>query len=226
MAVAPAIPELLPLIGRMVAMVSGVVTGKTISDAMDKTKTSECATAPSELDCQRCKLQEGVIGQPKEPRYITAKNVMNYDYQLYIANLYAAPEKFFYVKRGDASNEQHHLGFLWLKELVKLGDKGGGYTTLEWLYNGVNFDGFWRSRCTVVEAKGHFAHFFEKDVPWLIRVTQDWKDQLISQQLALMPAQPQAKLQWYFNEEVTYRAAVLGGIPANVARHLPYLSIS
>jgi hypothetical protein len=223
MVAAPVIPELLPLIGRAVAMVGGIVTGKTISDAMDKTRTDDCASAENALDCQRCKLRDGTISQPKEPRYITSGNLTNYDYQLYIANLHAAPERFFYVKRGDGANEQQHLGFLWLRELAKLGDKGGGYTTLEWQYNGVNFDGFWRSRCTVVEAKGHFAHFFEKKVPWRRSVTRDWEQQMTRQQEAIAIAKPQARLEWYFNEQDTYEAAIASGIPFDIARCLPYM---
>ncbi len=45
-------------------------------------------------DCDQCLLVNGRIRPPPTPRYIAKSNRINYDYQLYVANLHAGPERF------------------------------------------------------------------------------------------------------------------------------------
>lgn len=81
----------------------------------------------------------------------------------------------------------------------------------EWLYNGVWFDGFWSSECTVVDAKGRYAQFLDEDgepkrgfqsrvvFPEMVR-------EALSQAAVVAPALPQARVEWHFMERATYLA--------------------
>lgn len=194
---------------------------KAIPGTQDRTR--DCAEAGNEAQCNQCRLQEGRVGQAAQPRYVTRRNRINYDYQLYIANLHAAPERFFYVRRGDNANEEVNLGWEWTKDMF---GSGGEYTTVEWNYMGVWFDGFWRPLCTVVEAKANYEKMFGadpgEDAPWATQMTQGWVGgDYLKQQRAVAIAEPQGKLEWHFMQRVPFERAKAAGLPLAVARLTP-----
>jgi len=149
---------------------------------------------------------------------------INYDYQLQIANMFAGPERFGYVRRGDSADEIVSIGVEAVKSFF---GRGGEFTTLEWLYAGISFDGFWRSRCTVVESKANFAAFFNEDgsfsKPFARIVTDDWVKSCTKQALAVQTAAPRGKLEWHFMDPIAYSAGLRAGIPAVIARVTPLI---
>lgn len=194
---------------------------KAIPGTQDRTR--DCAEAGNEAQCNQCRLQEGRVGQAAQPRYVTRRNRINYDYQLYIANLHAAPERFFYVRRGDNANEEVNLGWEWTKDMF---GSGGEYTTVEWNYMGVWFDGFWRPLCTVVEAKANYEKMFggdpTEDVFWAGKMLRDWvRSDLPRQMAAIEIAKPQGKLEWHFMQKLPYLRAMAAGLPSAIAHLTP-----
>ena len=103
-------------------------------------KERDCADTPEETECKQCKLGSGRLDQAREPRFITEKNLINYRYQLYIANLFAAPERFVFTRFRDAENKEVSVRWERVKDLfIKSNDS---LTTTEWFYNGISFYGF------------------------------------------------------------------------------------
>ncbi|WP_218145948.1 Tox-REase-5 domain-containing protein, partial [Pseudomonas agarici] len=85
---------------------------------------------------------------------------------------------------------------------------------LEWQYNGVDFDGFWRQKCTVVDAKGKYAKHIDpetgeprKGFPKEIMFPAFQKE-MKRQQAAISNAAPQAKLEWHFMEKQTHEMSI------------------
>lgn len=189
-----------------------------------QSREADCSDTPESTECNKCLLVNGRIGQPPTPRYITRKTRINYDYQLQVANMYAGPERFGYVRLGDNSDEIVNIDVEAVKSFF---GRGGKYTTLEWLFGGKSFDGFWRSRCTVVEAKANFGNFFDEDggpaKPFTPAVVESWVSGYMAQDAVVAATKPQGKLQWHFMEVVAYRASVEAGIPVEGARFTPYI---
>ncbi len=189
-----------------------------------QTRDADCSETPEASECNQCKLADGILSQPPTPRYITRTNRINYDYQLQIANMHAGPERFGYVRRGDPTNAIVNIDLSVVKDFF---GKGGEYVTLEWLFAGIAFDGFWRSRCTVVEAKANFGHFFDEDgefrKPFAGAVIGQWRKTYVNQSTAIEAARPQGKLEWHFMDSSAYRAGVESGIPASAAKYTPYI---
>lgn len=189
-----------------------------------RAREAECADAHDASDCNECRLGDGRVGQPPTPRYITRRTRINYDYQLQIANMYAGPEKFGYVKRGDSADEIVNMD---LESFKSLFGRGGDFTTLEWLFAGIAFDGFWRSRCTVLEAKGNFGSFFNQDgslsKPFAHAITLEWFQSYARQAAAVRFTEPQGKLEWHFMDAVASMAGLRAGIPASVIRVTPLI---
>ena len=69
----------------------------------EQTKEGDCAGEKDETQCNQCKLQTGALLLPKSRRAIRKQNKINWDYQLYIANLKAGPERFCYCDNGTAA---------------------------------------------------------------------------------------------------------------------------
>jgi hypothetical protein len=189
-----------------------------------RAREAECADAHDASDCNECRLGDGRVGQPPTPRYITRRTRINYDYQLQIANMYAGPERFGYVKRGDSADEIVNMD---LESFKSLFGRGGDFTTLEWLFAGIAFDGFWRSRCTVLEAKGNFGSFFNQDgslsKPFAHAITLEWFQSYARQAAAVRFTEPQGKLEWHFMDAVASMAGLRAGIPASVIRVTPLI---
>lgn len=228
MAVARPVVWGLEQLGKAVAVAGAAamaaITGEAVKpDA--RTEEADCADTPDATECNQCKLGSGRIGQPPTARYITSKNRINYDYQLQIANMHAAPERFGYVLRGDNSNEIVNIELGKIREFF---GSGGKFVTLEWMFGGIAFDGFWRSRCTVVEAKGNFGHFFDEfgegKHGFVDFIVDEWAANYKKQRAVVLPAMPQGKLEWHFMHANAYSAATLeAGIPASDARLTPLI---
>lgn len=189
-----------------------------------RAREAECADAQDASDCNECQLANGRVGQPPTPRYLTARTRINYDYQPQIANMHADPERFGYVRRGDGSDTIVNIDLETAKSFF---GRGGEYTTLEWLYAGISFDGFWRSRCTVVEAKANFGSFFNEygdpAKPFTPIIVGGWVAGYIEQLAIIQPTSPRGRLEWHFMDVAAYEAALAAGIPATSAFHTPYL---
>jgi Restriction endonuclease fold toxin 5 len=187
-----------------------------------RTREADCADTQDASDCNECLLGNGRVGQPPTPRYITRRTRINYDYQLQIANMHAGPERFGYVKRGDSADEIVNMD---LESLKNLFGRGGEYTTLEWLFAGISFDGFWRSRCTVLEAKGNFGSFFNADgslsKPFARAMTDQWLQSFTKQAMAVRATGPQGKLEWHFMDVAASKAVLMVGIPPASVRVTP-----
>lgn len=197
-------------------------------DTTPRSKERDCADTPDDTVCKQCHLGNGLLGQARQPRYINAKTLVNYRYQLYIANLYAAPERFTFTTFGDAANEEVNVTWERIKEFFTRIEKP--LTTTEWLYKGTWFDGFWRRYCTVVEAKGRYAHFFNGDNPdddyvWGAAEVRKWSAVQKAQLALIAVAMPRGRLEWHFMEELPYLRALNAGMPTNVTKLTPFASI-
>ncbi|AWH53228.1 hypothetical protein C1924_08560 [Stenotrophomonas sp. ESTM1D_MKCIP4_1] len=188
------------------------------------TREADCSQTPQASECNQCKLGDGMVGQGATPRYIAKTNRINYDYQLQVVNMFAAPERFGYVRYGDNSNTIVNIDLSAVKDFF---GTGGKYVTLEWLFGGIAFDGFWRGRCTVVETKANFGSFFDEDgmpaKPFTPVVVAGWFKTYTKQAGVVSVAKPQGKLEWHFMDNVAYGVAVQAGIPATVAHFTPYI---
>lgn len=189
-----------------------------------KAREADCSQTPEAAECNQCKLSNGRVGQPPTPRYITSGNRINYDYQLQIANMFAGPERFGYVERGDNTDTIVNIDLNAIKEFF---GGGGKFVTLEWLFGGIAFDGFWRSRCTVVETKARFGQFFDEEArpttPFTTVITSDWMKTYTKQATVVAATKPQGKLEWHFMDSIAYNAGIQLGIPTTVARNTPYI---
>ncbi|QEO25553.1 Tox-REase-5 domain-containing protein [Xanthomonas translucens] len=212
---------------RAAAAIAAAAAANAAKDAIKpdvKAREADCSQTPDATQCNQCKLINGRVGQPPTPRYITSRNRINYDYQLQIANMFAGPERFGYVEWGDNTDTIVNIELNAIKEFF---GGGGKYVTLEWLFGRKSFDGFWRSRCTVVEAKANFSSFFDDDgdeaKPFTGAVVNSWVTTYFDQEKAIAPTKPQGKLEWHFMDGVACKAAIGAGIPVSVARTTPYI---
>ncbi|OBU48967.1 hypothetical protein A9K76_12755 [Stenotrophomonas maltophilia] len=207
------------------AAAAATAANDAVKDKPDvRSREADCSDVPDHSECNQCLLGNGRVGQPPTPRYITLSTRINYDYQLQIANMFAGPERFGYVRRGDSADQIVSIGVEAVKSFF---GRGGEFTTLEWLYAGISFDGFWRSRCTVVEAKANFERFFDQEgdhaKPFTSMVVGGWIAGFMKQQSAILPAEPQGRLEWHFMDAVALEAALEAGIPSTHAFHTPYV---
>ena len=187
-------------------------------------KERHCAETPEETECKQCKLGSGRLDQAREPRFITEKNLINYRYQLYIANLFAAPERFVLTRFRDAENKEVSVRWERVKDLFRRSN--GSLTTTEWFYNGIWFDGFWRRFCTVVEAKGNYDWMFPespKRGPDFARfVVDEWAQSYEKQRAVVSVGHPCSRLEWHFMQEQAWLQARRIGI--DVAKFTPFTS--
>ncbi len=222
---APAVGKVLELLGKAAAAAAAAMGIKeTVKDRPGtRAREADCSEVSDDADCDQCLLINGRIGPPPTPRYIAKSNRINYDYQLYVANLHAGPERFGYVRAGDNSNSIVNIELSMLKDFF---GTGGKYTTLEWMLGGVAFDGFWRSKCTVVEAKANYGHFLDQDgepkKPFMRREFSRWPEMFRAQMKEVTPAAPRGSLEWHFMEAKVMKAALANGLPAASLRLTPF----
>jgi hypothetical protein len=194
----------------------------------DVAKEGDCSTTRDDTQCNQCKLQTGVLLPSKPRRAIRAQTKINYDYQLYIANLKAGPEHFSYCDKDTGlpvtNFDLSIAGRAWSALKGEAQPNPEQLNITEWLYNGVWFDGFWSSECTVVDAKGRYAQFLDEDgrpkrgFP-ANAVFPDLVKEAATHAVAIASAQPQGKVEWHFMEAATYYVA-RQLIPSPIAVHL------
>lgn len=150
-----------------------VVTVSPISSSTETPKrraTVGSADVADETQCNQCKLKDGQLLPSIPRRGITRNNFINWSYQLQIANMHAGPEVFTFCDKGTGA-PLGNFGFSVVGRAIKglRGTPQPGPEQLnvtEWFYEGVWFDGFWRSKGTVVDAKGRFArHIDDSGLP-------------------------------------------------------------
>jgi len=196
--------------------------------AEPKTKGREvdCSQMPDETACNECLLKEGFIGPPITPRFVTQDNLINYEYQLYIANLRSAPLRFGFMVADKADPERTFFSVDTLFDYLHR--KGFSRTVQEWHFNACEFDGFWLKDCTVVEAKGRYGHFLDEKGRPKYNFVEDgvfvpFRDEMMRQRAAIAIAGPQAKLLWCFMQARTMQAAIaLGRVDPVICRYEPF----
>lgn len=200
---------------------------KATPKAKPKTKAREvdCSEVQDEAACNQCTLKQGFIAKPLTGRYVTLKNLVNYEYQLMVANLNAAPLVFTFAVAAKADPERKFFSVDTIYDYMERG--GFSRTVMEWHFNACEFDGFWPSMCTVVEAKGNYQHFLDEngDPKYGFvagSVFEPWGFQMRRQKAAIKITEPQGKLEWYFMQRIVLEAgADLGGIDRSICKHLP-----
>lgn len=103
----------------------------------------------------------------------------------------------------------------WHEYQLRIANRGGGPVFRlippnkleEWFFRSVEFDGFWASSCTLVEAKHNYGVRFTQDsnetwhvedVPWSNPVPL-FLIQASRQYYCILPYTPSASLHWYFS---------------------------
>lgn len=199
----------------------------------DVAKEGDCSTTKDDTQCNQCKLQTGVLLPSKPRRAIRAQTKINYDYQLYIANLKAGPEHFSYCDKDTGlpvtNFDLSIAGRAWSALKGEAQPNPEQLNITEWLYSGVWFDGFWRGDCTVVDAKGRYAQFLSPDdgtpnrgFPYLF-LFPSMIAEATRQIGAISAALPQAKLQWHFMQVEVHNWAVPNIPPPILCLHTPYI---
>nr|WP_257643993.1 restriction endonuclease fold toxin 5 domain-containing protein [Luteimonas salinisoli] len=189
---------------------------ETLTGARAEAREADCSEVGDDTECNQCKLQEGALLPAVPRRAIRRENRINWEYQLYIANLHAAPERFSYCDK-DTGMPMADFDFsiakqVWNAATGKPQPVPAQLNVTEWLYNGVWFDGFWRDKCTVVDAKGRYAQFLDdQGLPhagfpaW--GVFPDMINEARNQISAVAPARPQASIEWHFLQHEVYEWA-------------------
>ncbi|MGX8285224.1 Tox-REase-5 domain-containing protein [Xanthomonas oryzae] len=178
-------------------------------------READCSQTSNQNQCNSCKLAQGVMVAANYT--INLKQYDNFDYQLQIANMSAAPERFGYTYGGSTLDRTR---------LRVLGGKNQ-ITISEWNYSGVGFDGFWRSSCTAVEAKAEYQQFFTEDAqprwPFVrLKIVKGWVDQKNRQHSKVLAAGSPAKLEWHFKYRTCYLAAIRAFLAdSTICRYTP-----
>jgi len=191
--------------------VSGEAKPDARAEPTAKAREVDCSQMPDETACNECLLKKGFIGPPVTPRYVTQSNLINYEYQLYIANLRSAPLRFGFMVADKADPDRRLFSVDTLFDYLER--DGFSRTVQEWHFNACEFDGFWLKDCTVVEAKGRYDHFLDEDgdVKYgFVRqnVFGPWAEQMDRQRAAIGIAGASAKLLWCFMQSRVMKAAI------------------
>ena len=195
------------------------------STPQDRTRELDCSETTDETACNECVLKQGYIDKPIGGRYVSAKNLVNYEYQLYVANLRSAPLRFGYMVADKADPERKFFSVDTLFDYINR--RGYSRTVQEWHFNACEFDGFWPGECTVVEAKGNYDHFLdENDRPKypFVRssVFDPWQAQMLNQRAAISVAKPQGQLRWCFMQQRAMMAGInISGLDPSLCEHIP-----
>ncbi|HEL4110950.1 TPA: hypothetical protein UM343_001075 [Stenotrophomonas maltophilia] len=191
-----------------------------------KAREVDCSQMPDETACNECLLKEGFIGPPLTPRYVTQSNLINYEYQLYIANLRSAPLRFGFMVADKADPDRRLFSVDTLFDYLER--DGFSRTVQEWHFNACEFDGFWLKDCTVVEAKGRYEHFLDSDNGPKYHFVEKgifspWNAQMTRQKAAISIAGHQAQLSWFFMQVRTMAAATrFAGLDPLICKYEPY----
>ncbi|MBH1431511.1 hypothetical protein I5U42_09420 [Stenotrophomonas maltophilia] len=206
-------------IWRGIKEAAGVGADSRVEPRVEASET-DCAQTSNQNDCNACKLARGFLVPANYT--IPFKQYRNFDYQLRIANRLAGPEVFAYTYGGTGLDRA--------RLRLTAGKGKNEITTSEWNHGGIRFDGFWRSRCTVVEAKGHYKQFFDEEGELKLwanlgnrpNILQSWLRQFTTQHALVERLGPPAKLEWHFLERECFEAAVQLFRPnASICRYSP-----
>ncbi len=182
-------------------------------------KEDDCSQTSNKNQCNSCKLTLGAL---MPANYTIPKaQYRDFDYQTRIANRHAGPEIFGYTYGGTTLDRTRQK---------LLGGKNE-ITISEWLHGGIRFDGFWRSMCTVVEAKAHYKQFFDargRLHPWAatkgkkLSVLDGWLVQATAHYNWVASLGEPAKLEWHFLEAECYGVALKAFTHmGHICRHSP-----
>ncbi|HIE1100038.1 MULTISPECIES: Tox-REase-5 domain-containing protein [Stenotrophomonas] len=191
-----------------------------------KAREVDCSQMPDETACNECLLKDGFIGPPRTGRYVTRRNLINYEYQLYIANLRSAPLRFGFMVADKADPARTFFSVDTLFDYLHR--KAFSRTVQEWHFNACEFDGFWLKDCTVVEAKGRYDQFLDQNGKAKYKfvrpgVFEPLGLQMTRQRSAIAIAEPQGKLLWFFMQQKTMAAAMLmGNLDPSLCRYEPF----
>lgn len=196
-------------------------------------KEGDCTKESSDTECNQCTLGQGALVPAVPRRAVRRENKVNWDYQLQVANMNSGPERFSYCDKDTGlpitDFDTSLAGRAWSAIKGEPQPNAEQLNLTEWLYGGVYFDGFWRSQCTVVDAKGRYAQFLSPDdgMPkqgfpndFLFPGMIEEADRQIA---AISTALPQAKLQWHFMQREVYSWAAISIPPPVVCVHTPYI---
>lgn len=214
-------------VGGIWQRVRGDATPDARAEPTARTREVDCSELPDEAACNECMLRKGFIGPPRTGRYVTRRNLVNYEYQLYIANLRSAPLRFGFMVADKADPDRTFFSVDTLFDYLHR--KGFSRTVQEWHFNACEFDGFWPRDCTVVEAKGRYDQFLDENGRAKYEFVRfgifgPWRKQILRQRAAIAIAEPQGKLVWCFMQSRTMTAAVsIGGIDPTLCRYEPFL---
>lgn len=198
----------------------------------EQAKEADCSKESSGTDCKECKLQQGMVLPSDRRRAVTKNNKVNWDYQLFIANLHANPETFSYCDKTSGvpltDFDFAPGGRIWKAVKGEPQPSPENLNLTEWCWEKRFWDGFWRDDCCLVEAKGRFRkHLGDDGLPNdgfpKMFMFPEMIAQAASQVVDIAPALPQAKLQWHFMESETFAWARINLPPPIVCFHTPYL---
>jgi len=196
------------------------------AEPVAKAREVDCSQMPDETACNECLLKEGFIGPPRTGRYVTRRNLINYEYQLYIANLRSAPLRFGFLVADKADPARTFFSVDTLFDYLHR--KGFSRTVQEWHFNACEFDGFWLKDCTVVEAKGRYDQFLDENGEGKYgfvegSVIQPWARQMERQRVAIRIAEPQGKLLWCFMQANTMLAGLtIARLDPAICKYQPF----
>jgi hypothetical protein len=112
----------------------------------------------------------------------------------------------------------------WVDYQARIGGLPSGPTFItEWLYNGVEFDGFDLSQCLLKEAKAGYDQFFTEwgePKAWWAHNVEGFVAQIRLQDSAATP-NPPVNLEWYWQEPLSYRylSRILSAVAPRVIHH-------
>jgi len=174
----------------------------TVVEPSVQARDTDCAQTSNQNACTTCKLAQGYLTPANYT--IPYRQFRDFDYQCRIANRYAAPERFDYTYGGTTMD----------RLLARMPKSKNEITITEWRHGAIRFDGFWRSRCTVIEAKGHYQQFFDREGQlhaWAARRTpsilDSWLRQSRTQYAHVVALGPSGRLEWHFLEPGCFKAA-------------------
>ena len=207
-------------------IISGVRRGVGV-DSQTRTDTQskegDCAQTKDDSECEQCKLGSGKIVTPAA-RYVVKENIVNYVYQLYVANMFAGPEHFTMMAASKSGGGNPVTGWLPVFKLVEDFFSAAVMRSItEWEYGGVEFDGFWRSKCTVIETKANYKKQVNPNGSpkfYLAWEVEKWGAQYRKQQARVEAAGAPARLEWHFMQnEVKVCAEQYAGLPTTQTFH-------
>lgn len=193
-----------PTVGQVWQTLKDAVGVDAKAEPQIQARDTDCSQTSNKNQCNACKLGRGHIIPANYT--IPHRQYRDFDYQLRIANQYAAPEQFDYTYGGSTLDRAR----------LKVTGGKNEITVSEWMHGGIRFDGFWRDVCTAMEAKAHYKQFFNdrgelhdwarfKSGPTIL---VSWRSQASAHSSHVAMLGAPAKIEWHFLEAESYQAAI------------------